>query len=233
MSELGPPRPAPWARDLSPSQLEQVEAMLSLLETDEHAPTSVRDAESARRSHIADSLVALELDVVSGSRRIADLGSGAGFPGLAIAIALPEAEVSLVESQRRKCEFLERMRDAAGIENARVVCARAEEWNAGVGRSDAVLARALAPQAVVLVYAAPLLRMGGALVDWRGRRDPSAEEAADRAASVLGLSRIETRHVTPFVQATDRHLHVFVKVEETPARFPRRPGIARKRPLGA
>jgi 16S rRNA (guanine527-N7)-methyltransferase len=113
------------------------------------------------------------------------------------------------------------------------VCARAEEWSAGVARSDAVLARALAPQTVVLEYAAPLLRMGGALVDWRGRRDPSAEEAADRAASVLGLRRVETRRVTPFEQATDHHLHVFAKVEETPARFPRRPGIARKRPLGA
>jgi 16S rRNA (guanine527-N7)-methyltransferase len=233
MSELGPPRPARWARNLSRSQLEQVEGVLSLLEADEHAPTSVRDADEASRSHVADSLVALELDAVSGARRIADLGSGAGFPGLAIAIALPEAEVSLVESQRRKCEFLERMRDAGSIENVSVVCARAEEWTAGVGRSDAVLARALAPQTVVLEYAAPLLRMGGALVDWRGRRDPSAEKAADRAASLLGLSRVETRRVTPFVQATDRHLHVFVKVEETPSRFPRRPGIARKRPLGA
>jgi 16S rRNA (guanine527-N7)-methyltransferase len=233
MSELGPPRPAPWARDLSLTQLRQVEAVLSLIEADEHAPTSVRDADEASRSHIADSLVALELDVISGARSIADLGSGAGFPGIAIAIALPEAEVSLVESQRRKCEFLERMRDAAAIENARVVCARAEEWSAGVASSDAVLARALAPQTVVLEYAAPLLRMGGALVDWRGRRDPPAEEAADRAASMLGLRRVETRRVTPFEQATDRHLHVFAKVEETPARFPRRPGVARKRPLGA
>jgi 16S rRNA (guanine527-N7)-methyltransferase len=207
--------------------------MLSLLEADEHAPTSVRDADEATRAHIADSLVALDLDVVSGARRIADLGSGAGFPGLALAVALPDAEVSLVESQRRKCGFLERMCAAAAIENASVVCARAEEWSAGMDRNDAVLARALAPQTVVLEYAAPLLRMGGALVDWRGRRDPAAEGAADRAASVLGLSRVETRRVTPFVQATDRHLHVFVKVEEVPARFPRRPGIARKRPLGA
>jgi 16S rRNA (guanine527-N7)-methyltransferase len=211
----------------------QFDAVLGLLEADEHAPTSVRDAEEATRSHIADSLVALDLDVVSGARRIADLGSGVGFPGLAIAIALPQAEVSLVESQRRKCEFLERMCAAGEVENARVVCARAEEWSAGVACCDAVIARALAPQAVVLEYAAPLLRIGGALVDWRGRRDPAAEGVADRAASMLGLSRVETRRVTPFVQATDRHLHVFLKVEETPARFPRRPGIARKRPLGA
>ncbi len=233
MSEHGPAQRAPWARGLSASQLSQFDAVLQVLESDEHAPTTVRDAEGAARAHLADSLVALDLGVVSGSRIIADIGSGAGFPGLAIAIALPGVEVSLVESQRRKCEFLERMCAAAQVENARVVCTRVEDWSAGAARSDVVLARALAPQPVVLEYAAPLLRMAGALVDWRGRRDPLAEDAADRAASLLGLRRVEIRHVTPFEQATDRHLHVFTKVQETPARFPRRAGIARKRPLGA
>ncbi len=185
------------------------------------------------QAHIADSLAALELDALSGARRIADLGSGAGFPGLALAVALPDAEVSLIESQTRKCEFLERLCTAAGVENARVVCTRAEEWGAGIGTNDAVLARALAPQAVVLEYAAPLLRVGGALVDWRGRRDQAAEREADRAAALLGLARDEVRRVIPFEGASDHHLHVFTKVRETPSRFPRRAGIARKRPLGS
>jgi 16S rRNA (guanine527-N7)-methyltransferase len=113
------------------------------------------------------------------------------------------------------------------------VCSRAEEWREGVSRCDVVTARALAPQPVVLEYAAPLLRMGGTLVDWRGRRDEAAEEAAQRAAALLGLSRAEIRRVIPFEGASDHHLHVFVKTGETPARFPRRAGIARKRPLGA
>jgi len=95
------------------------------------------------------------------------------------------------------------------------------------------VARALAPQTVVLEYAAPLLRNGGALVDWRGRRSAEAEAQADRAATVLGLRRQEIRRVAPFEGATDHHLHVFTKVHETPPRFPRRAGIARKRPLGA
>jgi 16S rRNA (guanine527-N7)-methyltransferase len=98
--------------------------------------------------------------------------------------------------------------------------------------SDVVTSRALAPQPVVLEYAAPLLRLGGTLVDWRGRRDPPGERAAERAAAVLGLRRVNVREVRPFARATDRHLHVFEKVSETPARFPRRTGVARKRPLG-
>ncbi len=110
--------------------------------------------------------------------------------------------------------------------------ARAEEWGEGVARNDLVLARALAPQPVVLEYAAPLLRLGGTLVDWRGKREsPEEEEAAGRAAALLGLRRTEMRRVVPFEGARDHHLHVFGKVAETPARFPRRAGVARKRPL--
>jgi 16S rRNA (guanine527-N7)-methyltransferase len=218
--------------DLTAHQQSQIRAVLSLLEADEHAPTAIRAQEQAMQAHVADSLVALELEVVRHARRIADLGSGAGFPGLALAIALPEAEISLVESQGRRCEFLLRLAGGAHVDNAHVVCARAEEWVEGASNQDLVVARALAYQAVVLEYAAPLLRIGGALVDWRGKREPTAETVADRAARTLGLAREDVCRVVPFEGATDRHLHVFVKTAATPPRFPRRPGIARKRPLG-
>jgi 16S rRNA (guanine527-N7)-methyltransferase len=217
---------------LSPAQLAQLARVLEVLERDEHAPTTVRTALAATERHLADSLVGLDLDYLIDARVIADLGAGAGFPGLALAVALPSARVSLVESQRRKCEFLERICTAARVENASVVCARAEQWAAGIGANDAVVARALAPQPVVLEYAAPLLREGGALVDWRGKRERAEERAAAVAADELGLELREVRAVRPFTAATDRHVHVFVKVRPTPQRFPRRAGIARKRPLG-
>ncbi|HEV3033561.1 MAG TPA: 16S rRNA (guanine(527)-N(7))-methyltransferase RsmG [Solirubrobacteraceae bacterium] len=219
--------------ELTPEQQQQIASVLSLLETDEHAPTAIRAPGEAALVHVADSLAALEVQALAKAERIADLGSGAGFPGLALAVALPGAEVSLIESQRRRCEFLERSCASAGIENARVVWTRAEEWHAGASRNDVVVARALAPQTVVLEYAAPLLRTGGTLIDWRGRREKAAEEQADRAAALLGLRREEVRRVVPFEGANDHHLHVFVKTLETPARFPRRAGVARKRPLGA
>jgi 16S rRNA (guanine527-N7)-methyltransferase len=219
--------------ELSDAQLTQLATLLDVLERDEHAPTSVRDRARAANIHLADSLVALDIDSLRGSRDLVDLGAGAGFPGLALAVALPHARVDLVESQRRKCEFIERTAGAAGIGNARVVCARAEEWSEGRERNDAVLARALAAQPVVLEYAAPLLRLGGALIDWRGRRDVDEEYAAALAAGELGLELVEVRHVEPFTGATDRHLHVWRKSAKTPDRFPRRAGIARKRPLGA
>jgi 16S rRNA (guanine527-N7)-methyltransferase len=218
---------------LSALQISQLEEILRTLEEDEHAPTAVRSASQALDIHLADSLVALELDQFAASASVADIGAGAGFPGLALSVALPSAKVALVESQRRKCDFLTAISAAARVENATVVCARAEDWREGVESNDAVLARALAPQPVVLEYAAPLLRLGGVLVDWRGRRDADEEAAALRAAETLGLELVEVRRVEPFAGATDRHLYVFRKVSVTPERFPRRAGMARKRPLGA
>jgi 16S rRNA (guanine527-N7)-methyltransferase len=232
------PGQGPWPGGAAPAfaldegQLGQLAAMLELLAREPRSPSSVRDPVQAARTHLADSLVALELEPVRAARRLADVGSGAGFPGMPLAVALPHAEVDLIESQRRRCEFLTRMRAAAQVANARVVCTRVEEWREARERYEVVLARALGPQPVVLEYAAPLLAPGGALVDWRGRRSPEQERAAARAAHELGLELQEIRHVLPYEQARDHHLHVFVKLAATPARFPRRPGIARKRPLG-
>jgi 16S rRNA (guanine527-N7)-methyltransferase len=220
------------AYELSAAQLATLGRVLEMLRVDEHAPTAVRETRAAAERHLADSLAALDIDLIEDGRELADLGAGAGFPGVALAVALPRARVRLVESQRRKCEFLTRLLAAAGIENAGVVCARAEQWSEGISGNDVVLARALAPQPVVLEYAAPLLRIGGALVDWRGRRDGEQELAAARAARELGLELEQIRRVQPFAGATDRHLHVWLKTAETPERFPRRAGIARKRPLG-
>jgi 16S rRNA (guanine527-N7)-methyltransferase len=97
---------------------------------------------------------------------------------------------------------------------------------------DVITARALAPLPVVVEYAAPLLSVGGTLVAWRGRRNPRDEAAGDRAAAELGLEPLEIRHMPPFLGAEHRYLHLMSKVTETPLGFPRRPGMATKRPLG-
>lgn len=205
--------------------------VLGILAHDEFAPTTVREPAEALGVHLADSLVALDLKIVREATQIADIGAGAGFPGLPLAVALPRSEVRLVESQARKCAFIERLVAEAGIENAKVVCVRAEQWPEGIGAHDLVLARAVAPQPVVLEYAAPLLRVGGAFVDWRGRRDPGEERMGLAASELLGLRRESIRHVEPYEGVRDHHLHVYLKDRETPGRFPRRAGMARKKPL--
>jgi 16S rRNA (guanine527-N7)-methyltransferase len=209
--------------------------LTSLLSSDAHAPTSVRSPREIVDAHLADSLVALELSTLRDGPKvppIADLGAGAGIPGLVLAIALPDRAVRLVESLARKCAFIDSAIAELGLSNAVSVCSRTEDWSEGRSCHGLVTARAVAAQPVVLEYAAPLLADGGRLVDWRGRRDQEDEAAALAAAAELGLEREDVVRVAPFAEARDRHLHVFRKVAPTPDRFPRRAGMARKRPLG-
>jgi len=210
-----------------------LDRLLALVGSDPAAPTAVRDPATAVDTHVADALVALDLAEVRGARRIADLGSGAGFPGLVLAAALPGAEVAVVESNRRKCAFLERAAAQMGLVNVAVVPARAESWAAGMGTRDLVTARALAPLAVLVEYAAPLLGEGGALLAWKGRRDAAEEADGAAAATATGLQLAELRPMQPWTGAEHLHLHLYVKVGLTPNRFPRRPGMASKRPLRA
>jgi 16S rRNA (guanine527-N7)-methyltransferase len=203
--------------------------VLELQADDPAASTTVRDPDLAADRHVADSLVALELEPVRRARSIADLGSGAGWPGLALAAALPEAEVFLVESAIRHCRYLERAVGVSGLHNVRVIHSRAEEWTCAC---DLVTARALAPLPVVLEYAAPLLADGGHVVAWKAAVATSESASGAAAAAELGLSAVDVRRVEPYAGAGERTLHVFRKVAPTPRRFPRRPGMAVKRPLG-
>jgi 16S rRNA (guanine527-N7)-methyltransferase len=218
---------------LPPGAGDRLRTLHAILVSDPLAPTSITDPHRVLQDHLADSLVALELGCVRAAGTIADLGSGAGIPALPLAIALPGAEVTAVESNGRKADFIARTAAACGLTNVTVAAARVEELAVGRGAFDLVTARALAPLPVVAEYAAPLLRLGGVALAWRGRRDPEDEAAAARAVPQLGLALGPAIPVTPYPGASHRHLQPLMKVAETPVRFPRRPGMARKRPLGA
>jgi 16S rRNA (guanine527-N7)-methyltransferase len=160
---------------LSAGSDEQIRLLLEALAAEADPHTSVSRPAQALDVHVADSLSGLEAgDALTSARRIADVGAGAGFPGLALAIALPGAEVDLIESTGRKAAMISRLAQAARLENARAVHARAEEWAAtppaaggGAEAYDGVVARAVAALPVLVEYAAPLLRVGGALVEWK------------------------------------------------------------------
>lgn len=201
-----------------------LEALVSALEAEPDPPTTVADPVDG---HLADSLSALPF--LDAPARLADIGSGAGFPGLVLAAALPASHVTLFESQGRHALVAERLRDAAGLRNAHVVSERVEEF--GLSDFAVVTARAVASLAVLVEYAAPLLCDGGQLVAWKGARDAAEELGGEEAGRIVGLSPLRVEPVSPFPSAHSRHLHFYVKTAPTPDRFPRRPGMARKRPL--
>ena len=176
--------------------------------------TAIRDLAEARRVHVDESLSALK-HVRRFAGSIVDVGSGGGAPGIPLAAALPEREVTLLEANRRKCEFLEEV--AREFPNVRVVWGRAEEQP--VESYGVAVAKALATPPVAAEWCLPLVRTGGAVVLWVG---PSADrDAVARVAQRIGGGAPEDRD----------GLLVIPKLEPTPAGFPRRTGVARKRPL--
>jgi 16S rRNA (guanine527-N7)-methyltransferase len=213
--------------------MRRLHVLADLLAHDPVAPTTIRSPQAVLDDHLADSLVALEMGPLLAAEEVLDLGAGAGLPGLPLAVALPRARFTLLEASGRKCAFLERAVAATELANVEVVHERAESFEAGRGRYDVVTARAVASPAVTAEYAAPLLRIGGALILWRGRREPEVDASLSAAAAELGLDEPVIQRVRPYGGAENRHLYLLTKRVETPPRFPRRPGIALKRPLGA
>lgn len=216
---------------LDPAAAEALIALLERIADEPQNLTAIAGLEAGVDRHLADSLAGLTLPEVAGAPSCVDVGSGVGFPGLALAIARPDMHVTLVESEGRKADWLRRA--SAAIPNVRVVADRSEHLAADARESYALATmRALGPLPVGLELAAPLVAVGGAVVAWRGDdADPALEAASARAAAELGLRPQDPVAVAPFPGAR-RRLQVFHKVAPTPAGYPRRPGRAAKRPLG-
>ena len=176
--------------------------------------TAIEDSSDAWAMLVDDALRGVEV-VGAFAGPIVDVGSGNGSPGLVLAANLPDREVTLLDSSKRKAAFLERA--AADFPNVTVVRGRAEEQETdGFG---VAAAKALAPPAVALEWVLPLVRQGGAAVLWLG---PSQDlELLSRVSDQLGGANVEELN----------GLAVARKIAPTPAGFPRRPGLARKRPL--
>lgn len=217
-------------------QDEQLERLAQWSVGLEISGTAIQDTAQARDIHIQDSLSGLEIPALAAAREVIDIGSGAGFPGLVLGASLPEARIVLVDSVRKKMEAAAQIAAELGLSNVECVWGRAEEI-AELGSPhresyDVVTARALAPLVVLLEYAAPLLKVGGSLVAWKG--SPSEAELADaRAAETeLGFEPGELIATVPFEGSIGRHFYVARKAIATSEKYPRRPGVALKRPLG-
>jgi 16S rRNA (guanine527-N7)-methyltransferase len=176
--------------------------------------TALRELEEARRVLLEDASRGVPL-VAREDGPIVDVGSGGGTPGIPLAASLPDREVTLLEAERRKCDFLERW--TAELPNLRVVWGRAEEQP--LERYGVAVAKALANPPTAAEWCLPLVREGGAAVLWVG---PSAD--AERVARVAG--RLAAR-----LEPAPEGFLVLRKTGPTPPGFPRRPGLARKRPL--
>lgn len=211
---------------------EQIDALLGIVTRMAAEPQNLSSADALANAvdvHLADSLSGLLLPEVRAAGAIVDLGSGGGFPGLVLAVMLPDTPVTMVESEQRKADWLTRA--STGMRNVRVVADRSESLaRAERDTYPVATARALGALPVVMELAAPLLSPGGVLVAWRGRRDSVSEAGAEAAGDMLGLVHRGDVDAAP-IPGVSRYFSLWTKGRPTPDRFPRRPGMAAKRPL--
>ncbi len=213
---------------LDPRGRAALERVLELLAAERASVSSVVD-QRAWKVHVADSLTGLRIPELRDAGRIADVGAGAGFPGLALAVALPDAQVDLIESVRRKCDFMQRAIDAAGIANATVLNNRSEDLANSDRREayDLVTARAVGRLSTLAELASPLLKPNAVLVAWKGKRDEEEEQQLANAAEDLAMHPESILDVGARAGSKHRHLHIIRKSGPTPANLPRKPGLAK------
>lgn len=182
--------------------------------------------------HIQDSMIVLDYINLAG-HKVLDIGSGAGFPGLILALYCPNAEFILLESDQKKSGFLQAAVNELQLGNVSVLSRRAEE----IGHDeyfrenfDICTSRAVAAMNIVTEYGLPLLRIGGRLVLWKGRDYLEEIDRAEQAINLLGGQVIEV-FTYNLMQERDRAIIVVQKCQPTPGKYPRRTGIPNKRPL--
>jgi 16S rRNA (guanine527-N7)-methyltransferase len=238
-SELIKRQTEAWGTSVTPEALEQLEAYAGLLSSYRRANViGTRDPRTVLLDHVLDSLSSFLFIPLREARRLVDVGSGGGLPGLPIKLARSEFELALVESTGKKADFLRLVVAALSLSHVEVVNKRAEEIGHTPehrGAYDAATTRAVARLSVVAEYCVPLLRLGGHAICMKGRIEPDEFSEGNRAARHLGASVLDVIPVPLLPEVTDkeRNLVVLEKVRKTPTKYPRRTGTARKKPLGS
>jgi len=196
--------------------------------------SGVRDHEEIERTHFLDSLSVLSIGGIAEARDIADIGSGAGFPALVLALALPSTGITAVESIHKKCAHIQKCAAILKLHNVDVRCMRAEEYGHTNDREsyDVVVSRAVASLPVVCEYSMPLLRTGGLMVAMKTTISDQERIQGVTALGILGADLLDVVELEPFEGSHSRRAYVARKTRSTPSEFPRRAGIPSKRPLG-
>jgi 16S rRNA (guanine527-N7)-methyltransferase len=205
----------------------------------EHNPraglTAISDPARIAVKHFLDSLSGLLVHDIRAGERVADVGSGGGFPGLALAILRPAAEYLLIESVGKRAAFLELAARALCLPRVGVYLGRAEAAGRHPSHREAyhvVVSRAVAPLPVLLEYCLPLARVGGRVIAYKGPEADREVARSQAALAALGGAIAEVRSLSLPRRMGDRVLVVVSKTAPTPERYPRRAGVPSKRPVG-
>ena len=228
-----------WGRPLQPEQLDLLRRYAELLASYTQANVIGSKKEPGIiLQHLLDSLSCFSVREVALQGRLIDVGSGGGLPGIPLAIAQPELNVSLLEATEKKATFLQLAKEHLRLTRLNIINERAEDTGKEKGsrdKYDLAITRALASLPVVMEYSAPFVKSGGVILAMKGRLEEDEIAAGKRAAAKLGAEFQEVAKVPlrPELEQKQRHIAVFRKIASTPTGYPRRTGLAKKRPLGS
>jgi 16S rRNA (guanine527-N7)-methyltransferase len=220
-------------RALSEGQVRGLERYLELL-ADANTRmnlTRIVDKQQAEVAHVGDALTLLEF-VPQGALKVVDVGSGGGVPGIPLAVALPECQITLVEATQKKAAFLQGCAKELGLGNVTVLAKRAEEVGNGAMREacDVVTARAVGELAFLVEWGIPLLKKGGKLLAMKGAKAQEEITGAERAIKLLNASPAAVHPVA--LPGAEHHVIVEItKLGRTDARFPRAATVAKGKAL--
>lgn len=194
--------------------------------------TAVLDEDERVDRHDLDSAAPLAHGLLMPGAKVIDVGTGAGFPGMPLAIARPDLKVTLLDSQRKRCDFLSAVCDELKLPNVTVLHARAEDGARGALREqmDVAVARAVAPLNVLAEYLLPYVRVGGRMLCWKGPAVREEMAAGERACKMLG-GQAEGLYRLP-IEGREHYVHSAIKISATARRYPRKSGTPSKDPLG-
>src|SRR5215210_8029977 len=227
-----------WGLRLDGGRRERLLEFVRLLASYDRANViGTKDPTQIMIDHVLDSLSCFLHEPLFHARRLADVGSGGGLPGIPIKIVRPDLATTLVESTGKKARFLQHAVDGLSLRGVEVANTRVEDLGrtrAHRGAYDVVTCRAVARLSVVAEYCVPLLEPGGCVIAMKSRLEPEELAEGNTAVDALGAKVAETTRVPilPEVGEKERNLVILAKIRETPAQYPRRSGIVAKRPLG-
>ncbi|MBK9924435.1 MAG: 16S rRNA (guanine(527)-N(7))-methyltransferase RsmG [Anaerolineales bacterium] len=196
--------------------------------------TAIRDVESIRTKHFLDSFSCVQAWKANPPGRLIDVGTGAGFPGLALKILYPNMKLTLVESVGKKAMFCQHIVSTLKLEDVDIVHKRAEDLGQNSKHReqyDWAVARAVAQLNVLSEYLIPLVKIGGRMLAQKGETGPAEAQSAEKAMKLLGGKLEQLIPVNLPGVADDRYLVIVEKVAATPPNYPRKPGIPTKQPL--
>ena len=225
-----------YGYNVSTEQIDKLALFNKLvMETNEHTNlTAIANGAESAKKHFLDSVNPAIMKLLKAAKNVIDVGSGAGFPGIPFAILNNDINFTLVDTRKKRCEFMEYAKSALNLNNVKIVWKRAEELGQDINyreKYDIACARALAAMPTLLEYLVPFVKIDGYVILYKGKSYQDEIDAAQNAIKTLGIENVQTLPYTIFDESSQFRIIYGKKLRPTPIKYPRKVGLPAKRPL--